>query len=663
MDTNDTLDIPFDLPEVIGALRKTLLEELRTLTKRFDKLEATTLDTLEPGYLPEDRVLTRDEYDRVARDFISKCDSAFNYLDVARASYREGVRRPERLQRKMIKMVQDRLETPGLQEAEKQRCVWHKEMLLIDLLACGKHRQGHLAEKSARLQSGLLGLLVDPPEEIQQWYHDKYLAQYADHIESKRSDIFKPVVEVSEKRFDRPTALSLPPELIHLVYSFCDVETCVTLRQVSSTWFHGFENVDLEQKLASRNPWIRPEDGDLKTWTDCVLVFVARLQSSKWTATDKPSSVRFSGKSQTKKVVIARELKYEEKLPVEFTGLVGDWTCKTGVCNHLHAHYRMYDGDRIQRNDEYMLNPWNMEHKISHEAYQFVTASSNEERTVVRYKGVEFGLPKRYADLIVLHDPADRFQRHVTLLPSFIIVHLTNDTLIALPRDAKPDFNNFCSMDTKDTRHVFPKELNGILMLEIHGPRNKFCFVDFCTKEEGKARIKTIPADSSCSPVAAHNGLIWWQLYPSRGICALVPSFLDLEQPDKFFYRDDRAIFRSSPQSKAQGVKSRGWSKYLISVSGGDRLELVDLDTRHVTLITTPVPSEWPAGEGSNVQLFVGFQNGKFCARFMSPTTMVKTCKGVLDAHGFEHNDYDDYLREGMRETTRAARAARTLYD
>lgn len=27
MDTNDTLDIPFEVPEVVGALRKTLLEE------------------------------------------------------------------------------------------------------------------------------------------------------------------------------------------------------------------------------------------------------------------------------------------------------------------------------------------------------------------------------------------------------------------------------------------------------------------------------------------------------------------------------------------------------------------------------------------------------------------------------------------------------------
>lgn len=633
MDTNDTQsDIPFDLPEVIGALRKTLLEERKTMTKHFDRLVAKTMDKLEcaTDYELPYRAATHAECDQMARNVTARCATTFEKLDKRRLSVVENFKRQERLQIKMIRMVRGHLQKQGLSEAEKRRCVWYNRSMGVELAFFKKtfvqHSLDYAYQKTARLQTGLQQLVEDQTEDTKRWFHDKYLAKYGDHINSKRSDVLKPIVEVTEKRFDQLKRFFLPPELMQLVYSFCDLESCVALRQVNSLWFHGFQKVDLELKMASRNPWIQPGDGDLKTWTDCVLVFVARLQSPKWTATDKPSSLHLQGRSEAKRAVVATELGDKEKLPVDFTSLVGDWGCEIGVCNHYHTIDNPEEGGQ---NDDYIMNPWTLEHKNNHEGYEIVSA--DEEKTVIRYKGMEITLPPNHADLIVPHDPADRFQRHVTLLQSFIAINLTNGTIIMFPRD-KPHFHHSFSTDIDDN-YVTPFELNGILVLECVNPSKsiyQFFFVDF--RRKTGVLIKDLPPIPFCAPVAAHNGLIWWK----QEYTTMVPTFMDLEQPDKMFYRADRVIFHTTKHPSTQGDRSHGWSKYMIGRSEiSECVELVDLDTRIVTTVSPLVSSSWPTN-AEEARIYVGFQNGRFCARAMDPYSQGDTWRRVLEAHGVQ---------------------------
>lgn len=76
--------------------------------------------------------------------------------------------------------------------------------------------------------------------------------------------------------------MELPPETVYNIFAHAELETCVDLREVSTLWYAAFNQLDarlLKQKVKERNPWLKPgEDGtELKTWRDCVRVFVGRL--------------------------------------------------------------------------------------------------------------------------------------------------------------------------------------------------------------------------------------------------------------------------------------------------------------------------------------------------------------------------------------------------
>ncbi|RDW48877.1 LOW QUALITY PROTEIN: hypothetical protein B0I74DRAFT_132651 [Yarrowia lipolytica] len=67
--------------------------------------------------------------------------------------------------------------------------------------------------------------------------------------------------------------MELPPETVYNIFAHAELETCVDLREVSTFWYAAFNQLDA--RLLKQKPG---EDGtELKTWRDCVRVFVGRL--------------------------------------------------------------------------------------------------------------------------------------------------------------------------------------------------------------------------------------------------------------------------------------------------------------------------------------------------------------------------------------------------
>lgn len=165
--------------------------------------------------------------------------------------------------------------------------------------------------------------LSKPVEEM--WTHTKET-----FVQTKLMEMYGDMSEfrghVRVKKDTSPSPISssrdfpLPPEIMRLVYYLLPLETCVILRQVSTAWYSVFHDSSdiLSNKLHQRNSWIRPGDGDLRTWQDCVLVFVQRMKNAKWTwSRDLDIADISSDNKSPQKTVVATELK--TYLPSGFT--------------------------------------------------------------------------------------------------------------------------------------------------------------------------------------------------------------------------------------------------------------------------------------------------------------------------------------------------------
>lgn len=161
--------------------------------------------------------------------------------------------------------------------------------------------------QSAHFQEALQVMLEGQDEELKKMA----MEPFSQHLNRKES--------TREKLGMRITIGQVPLEIADMIFSYCTLETCVSLRQVSSFWYNVYQDSEclLETKLNERNPWITPE-GDM-TWGDCSLVYISRI--SKWKSVTSKDELEFSQKPYTPKILTATPLRYGEKVPDNFSPL------------------------------------------------------------------------------------------------------------------------------------------------------------------------------------------------------------------------------------------------------------------------------------------------------------------------------------------------------
>lgn len=50
----------------------------------------------------------------------------------------------------------------------------------------------------------------------------------------------------------------IPLEVASMIFSCCDLESCVKMREVSSFWYNLYQTADLKSKVIERSPWMAP---------------------------------------------------------------------------------------------------------------------------------------------------------------------------------------------------------------------------------------------------------------------------------------------------------------------------------------------------------------------------------------------------------------------
>ncbi|KAG5360532.1 hypothetical protein CJU89_3605 [Yarrowia sp. B02] len=100
---------------------------------------------------------------------------------------------------------------------------------------------------------------------------------------------------------------------------------------------------------------------------------------------------------------------------------------------------------------------------------------------------------------------------------------------------------------------------------------------------------------------ANYNGLMWWYRNPATE----VPTFVDLKTPRRVYYKPERIVTGLSKFTLEQCPEARPF----ITSPNFDGMELIDLNTRQVTVIVPP--THW---KEEAAHFYVGFQDGKFRA-------------------------------------------------
>ncbi|KAG5355390.1 hypothetical protein CJU90_4437 [Yarrowia sp. C11] len=357
-----------------------------------------------------------------------------------------------------------------------------------------------------------------------------------------------------------------------LIFSFAEVETAVVLREVNTQWYSLFHALDtlLESKMNKRNPWMLPGDGDLKTWQDVALVFAKRLESSKWEETDNIDNAKVTGTQMPSRTVVARELLFDQKLPSSFVCINDGSDCDTQMCEHLHIFSAAGD---------FSMDLSTLETREELHHYEIVPLDGVE--TVVKLDGVKFTIPTSLVNQDQIED--------VVVGRSCVYVHTLHRGYLVMARN-NPHFHSSFFV-----RSCEPRAAGDLTVLEN---KDGYRLPDFDNR-------RLVKYSTGASPVALYNGSVWL-LRKNR---CLIPTFMDLNTPEKLYFRPDKAItgMYITESHYSQGSKARGSAQFVVgmTVSGVDVVDLAGGSTTTVTHhYGRPVPSK----------CFVGFDKGKFQA-------------------------------------------------
>lgn len=445
-------------------------------------------------------------------------------------------------------------------------------------------------DMSRILQASLLDHVRKQPKEIKEWYMDEVMGKFAEHVTARIDP--KTEVQVEEKT---STSFSLPPEIAALIYSACDLETCVVLRQVNSEWYNWFQQMGplFKRKLHLRNPWFGPGDS-LQTWGDCVLVFVARL---KWPTTTDLDGIDVPAKKEDRKLVVASELAFNEKLPAEFSALQPHHTtCKQVACDHVHAMSR------------------NLVHHIVRDLHTFETFSRDFESNIVRQEGDTTVLEFAGVEYTVAKDmvPTSGMPMDVWVTPRALVVESLprGVSRLIMTRD-KPHYEDGFVFDDNES------DVDAIGDLLYAKKADVYHFID----HESKQVIK-YPLETRATLSASYNGLVWWHVNET----IMVPTFLDLET-GQVHYNPEKTITGVSDDIFSQCSEAPEGRHFTFALLGGSNVEMVNLETGAITEVS------YPKGMlNKRLAMIPGLMNGKFRAYCMDEKVHKKSHNAVMKA-------------------------------
>lgn len=415
---------------------------------------------------------------------------------------------------------------------------------------------------SVQLQRRLHKLVEGQDKELVEWYFAEVMSEFSDHVKIiKPSNITE--AAVSDKRG------VLPAEIRSLIYSHCDLESCVSLRQVSSEWFLTFQTLerDFKEKLPLRNISIFPGD-DFQTWHDCVLVFVARVQ--KWTSTDSLQTVTYP-ETKPVKSLLARTSHPGEKVPSNLAALVSAYCRSWDFCPHLH--------DRLE---SVRVNLKSFEVEREREWYDLV------DREMIRVQDIDITLP-----------PSIPVSHNLTVKVNSMCIVVQSEThTLVVPSD-QPHFKHGFLLENEKPASV--RELGEVIVVKQEGNRY-WELLDLKTK----SLIKFY--DDYEHLAACYGGAMW--LHMGEAEC-LVPTIYDLQTPGKLYYSQDKIITGVDLLIPFQGSRADGLSQFVVGSRG--KVRVADLATAQVTKISGPANKD-PA---KHTQTIPGFLDGKFQVKVM----------------------------------------------
>lgn len=388
---------------------------------------------------------------------------------------------------------------------------------------------------------------------------------------------------------------ALPWEISALIYSYCDLETCVNLRQASAAWYNAYQHAEraLELNVQERYPWMRPEE-EMETWGDCALVFVGRNQNDKWETLIDFFMCGLSEEYEPR-TLLAEELPHGEKLPDNFQGLHehhDDNLCSE-ECEMVHLCMNNSDGI------DAVLNPWTLESRYMEEE-KWSLVSSNKKENVVKYRDVVVTLPGKVLPIKDMDDGRiELLGSPFTLNRHSIVVRTMRDGTFMFPRE-KPHFHdalNFADDEGSiELEHIF------IIRFTSDFYRVDFSFCDPIAKD----LHLFASLDAEYEPVAFYQGLIWWY---ARG--HISPTYFGITKSPQF--RKDRSFKVAFGDHQKFRQCSRAPHLIVRNLDqAGQGIELADLSTGIVTQVNAP-------GEG---YVLPGYVDGKFVAKFMSYDTL-----------------------------------------
>lgn len=366
----------------------------------------------------------------------------------------------------------------------------------------------------------------------------------------------------------RPSQGSVPPEIIVMIYSLCDLETCYDLRQVNSTWNYGFLQVPettWKNKLRYRNPWMIPHDGELTSYAECVLKFVGRLKT--WIPVQSVDDMEIPTETpKSLDCIIAEPLEKHEKLPESFEPMLDKYPGQCHHwCEHIHGRSRFLDLTTL----EYVRNP------------------------------------------VIENDPGTK---QVSTGPSGTVVHTYDRRATLFPRSSS--FIEFDHQNILGRRDDFIHLQDVFIARDVPSgtrpPTFSYSMVDLQNRQmvhftESAWLFPRMP-NMLTSPVASYNGLVWWALERR----CMVPTFLDLQQPGKIYHNPNKAINGPELFNPYQGSRSSHSERFVVgnAVTTGET-HIYDLETGQVTAVLG-------TKDCYHSDIFMGYEEGHFKPRCVS---------------------------------------------
>lgn len=480
---------------------------------------------------------------------------------------------------------------------------------------CFPYREIQLSKNSVLFQDRLRLLMSKLPSSVQQELLTQWIPKHPVVLELTKT---KPDVEVELRQVRcleggvKTTPLRLPLEVMGVLYSVADLETCVALREVSSKWYTAFKMYgdNMMNAVKSRTLGLTPgENGcELQSWGDCALVFVGRLRNSKWEKVEEEDrQARSSNRILTPTHTLV-PIDIDAKLPSDYTGLVNEplqLPDNTSTSNVNQNWYRL-GGD-------YALNPQTLKfHKVPEQVPgQFSITYLDNDIVCVEYEDSSFTIPnamKLFTEIVSNHE-------------ALVFCCGETDTGYILPRQF-PDFRqghgfaiSIDSYDTELTSHAFRIKTSSFeapIVLQkkhhIHDHSMVTCTHTYSVLDLHNSRAVVMISDSDVmstlypEPLAAQfNGLIWREKHFGG---ALLPYFVDLDS-GTWYHNRHVSIHTKTGEGWKQASESCNARRFVYRGREGEDLEIVDLATRCVINVKSLGNTD------ETVALFPGFSEGR----------------------------------------------------